>query len=143
MARMFRLPDYKALAALVRTTHVRVAGAVAPAAKVKRVQARSAIEEIMAIDLALSKLPPAVRQYRYLPDRKFRADFAWPDRMVALEVDGAVHRIKGSFNKSFERAYLLQLAGWTVLHVGREQIISGQALSWIENIYRSISKKSS
>lgn len=32
-----------------------------------------------------------VREYRFCPGRKFRADFAWPRRKVLLEVEGGVH----------------------------------------------------
>jgi very-short-patch-repair endonuclease len=74
-------------------------------------------------------------QVRPIEGRKFRLDFAWPDKMVALEVDGAVHRIKGTFKASFERDYLLKLHGWTVLHVGGDEVRNGKALQWIQNIY--------
>lgn len=96
-----------------------------------RKEARSAIEEEMALQIKTSDLPPPVRQYRYLPDRRYRADFAWPDKRLSLEVDGAVHRIKGSFAAGFERDFLLKRAGWMVIHVGRAQVKNGDALKWI------------
>ena len=94
---------------------------------------RSPAEETLAMVLEGSDLPKPVRQYRYLSDRRFKADFAWPETNppFACEVDGAVHRIKGSFQRSFEREFLLKKAGWQVLHVGTEQIRSGEAMEWI------------
>lgn len=95
---------------------------------------KSAIEEMMAYQLLASALPPHVRQHHYLPDRNYKGDFMWPERKIALEVDGEVHRIKGTFSVSFQRAYLLMMAGWTVLHVGAHEVRSGEALDWITNV---------
>lgn len=102
--------------------------------KPKSPKPRSEIEELMAEQLKVYGLPEPVRQLKYLEDRKFRADFAWPDRMIALEVDGAVHRIKGTFQRSFEREYLLKMAGWQVLHVGGNEVRKGIAIEWIRNL---------
>jgi very-short-patch-repair endonuclease len=94
----------------------------------------SEIEALMDEQLRDYGLPPYERQHAPLEDRKFRIDFAWPDRMIGLEVDGAVHRIKGSFKQSFERNYQLMLLGWTVLHVGGDEVRKGIAIQWIQNI---------
>ena len=151
---MMRFPDEEALQAFLKRSHVRVVRGPyhersGPVAKPKAPpqpdkpkpakapkgpkKARSPAEEHLALALQAAGLTP-VRQHRYLLDRKFAADFAWPDIKVALEVDGAVHRIKGTFKASFERAYLLTMDGWTVLHVGREQVMDGTALEWINNL---------
>jgi very-short-patch-repair endonuclease len=108
--------------------------------KVKRPRGKAAsgkaseIEALMDEQLRDYGLPPYERQHAPLEDRKFRIDFAWPDRMIGLEVDGAVHRIKGSFKQSFERNYQLMLLGWTVLHVGGDEVRKGIAIQWIQNI---------
>lgn len=99
----------------------------------------SAIELSMWEQIKASPLPEPRsafngQQVQPIEGRKFRMDFAWPDRMIALEVDGAVHRIKGTFKASFERDYLLKLYGWTVLHVGGDEVRNGKALQWITNL---------
>lgn len=102
----------------------------------------SPIEAQMAQQLALAAaegaIPSPVAQYKPLDDRRFRLDFAWPDGRLALEVDGAVHRIKGAFKKSFERQYLLLMAGWTVLHVGGDEVRSGKALQWAIALHKKM-----
>ena len=66
--------------------------------------------------------------------RQWRLDFAWPDKLIAVEVDGAVHRIKSRFKGDLDKGAALLLAGWRVLHVGRDQIQDGRALVWITQL---------
>jgi hypothetical protein len=35
-------------------------------------------------------LPEPVPEFRFHPVRKWRLDYAWPDKLVALEVEGAI-----------------------------------------------------
>lgn len=39
-------------------------------------------------------LPPFVEQYRFAPSRQYRADFAWPDYKLAVELQGACFMIR-------------------------------------------------
>lgn len=109
--------------------------------KPKQPPRRSQVETSMWEQIRDSGLPEPVssftgdrRQLHYLEDRKYTADFAWPDRKIALEVDGGAHKTHGRFSQSFERAYLLLLEGWTVLHVGAAEVNSGIAIQWLRNI---------
>jgi hypothetical protein len=53
--------------------------------------------------------------------RRYRLDFAWPDRRVALEVDGfGPHSGYAAFHDDRRRDLALQSAGWRVLHVTDE-----------------------
>lgn len=97
-------------------------------------QSESPLEATLALQIRALKLPEPTRQYKFLPDRKFQADFCWPDRMLIVECQGAVHRIKARFHDDLERQALALLAGWKVLCVGREQIYGGQAIQWIEQL---------
>jgi very-short-patch-repair endonuclease len=69
-----------------------------------------------------------VRQYKYLPDRKYKADFAWPGFMLAVEVDGSVHRIKERFAEDCRRQNELKFAGWHVFRVTGAMVRSGEAI---------------
>lgn len=150
---MLRLKDETALNDLLKASNLRLAHdtaarpgkpkstfsplitpAVPQRIRGKRTKAKSEIEEMMALQIITAGLPPHVRQHNYLPDRSFKGDFMWVERKIALEVDGSVHRIKGTFSLSFERAYLLTMAGWTVLHVGGHEVRSGTALEWIKKL---------
>lgn len=70
------------------------------------------------------------REYRFLTGRKFRFDFVMLPLCLrlAVEIDGQVHRIKGRFHSDREKGNLALAAGWRVLHVGSDQVASGEAL---------------
>lgn len=95
----------------------------------------SPLEIMMEEQIIGSDLPRPTREYRALPNRKYRMDFAWPDCKFALECDGSVHRIKARFLSDIERHNLITLAGWKVLRVGRLQIKSGQAMTWLRELF--------
>lgn len=89
--------------------------------------------EILARSGGLAK---AVREFKHVPGRDFRLDFAWPDLKFGVEVQGMVHRIKGRFKKDIEKRALGLIHGWRILEVGGAEIRSGQALAWIEFFLR-------
>lgn len=70
-----------------------------------------------------------VRELVFAPPRKWRFDFAFPAEQIALEIDGAVHRIKSRFNSDRDKGNAALLAGWRVLHVTPAQVRSGEALA--------------
>jgi very-short-patch-repair endonuclease len=96
---------------------------------------QSPIEAMLALHLYAEHMPLAQRQYRAIPDRNFRIDFAWPHLKFAVEVDGEVHRIKGRFHADLEKHALLVLAGWTLLRVGGREVRSGLAVRWVIQAY--------
>lgn len=67
--------------------------------------------------------PGLVVEYRFDPVRRWRMDFAWPDKLVAVEVHGAVFRggrhVRGSgFLNDREKMNTALSRGWRVLEVG-------------------------
>lgn len=105
-----------------------------PSLTVSKKRGPSAIEESMAQQIKAAGLQAPIREYTPLPDRKFRLDFAWPwppPRQFGLEVQGAVHRIKGRWKAESERRALLLLAGWRILEVNGDDVRSGRALKWL------------
>lgn len=64
-------------------------------------------------------VPPLVRQY-HVTDGRRRAflDFAWPDLMLAVEVDGyRFHSGRQKWEDDRARGNMLTLLGWRVIHV--------------------------
>ncbi len=47
-------------------------------------------------------LPEPVEEFQFCKDRQFRADFAWPDKMILLEYEGGILKKngKGAHNRS-------------------------------------------
>lgn len=99
----------------------------------------SALEETIAFQLRALRLPKPVREHRFLAGRRFRFDFAWPDRLVALEIDGGVwtagrHTRGAGAVTDAEKYSLAALDGWRVLRATEKQVHSGEAARWVEKI---------
>lgn len=95
---------------------------------------QSGIEVLLAQQIHLLQLPTPKRNYLFMPGRHLELDFAWPQRMIAVEVQGMVHRIAGRFKADMEKRALALLAGWRILEVGGKEIRSGKAIHWIEQL---------
>ena len=78
--------------------------------------AESPQETRVRLLMARGGLPAPVAQYVVRDSRGFvaRVDFAWPERRVAVEYDGAWHAEPGQFARDRQRLNRLQAAGWRV-----------------------------
>ena len=102
-----------------------------------RMEIGSTLEQQLAWQIRCAKLPAPTRELHAIPGRRFRFDFAWPDRKLAVEVQGAVwtagrHTRGAGAEKDAEKLSLAVLHGWRVLIITGKQIKSGEALNWIE-----------
>ena len=81
--------------------------------------AESPQETRLRLLIARSRLPAPVAQYAVRLDGRViaRVDFAWPERMVAVEYDGPWHAAPGQFAKDRRRLNELTAAGWRVVFV--------------------------
>lgn len=97
----------------------------------------SQLEELLAYQIRLAKLPEPVRELRFAKPRRWRADFAWPSAMVACEVDGGTwingrHSRGSGVEADCEKASAAAILGWRVLRVTGAHVKDGRALQWIE-----------
>jgi len=99
----------------------------------------SELETLLLVHIRAVGLPEPVQQYRFHPTRKWLADFAWPDAMLLVEVDGATwmggkggHTSGKGYERDCEKTAEAVLLGWRVLHFTRNQIESGYAVNTIE-----------
>lgn len=61
---------------------------------------------------------PFVREYQFHGERGWRLDFAWPERLVALEVEGwGRHQQREGYRKDCEKYSEAAILGWRVLRV--------------------------
>lgn len=99
-------------------------------------KAISKIEELLAVQIKAAGLPAPVREFRYIPGRKFRLDFAWPyiSPPFGVEVQGHVHRIKARFEADIEKRIFGLMAGWRIAEVSGASIRSGVAIQWISHL---------
>ena len=95
---------------------------------------RTALEDRLAVQIAARGLPLPVRQLRFHPTRKWLFDFAWPQRKLAVEVDGGEwvrgnHWRPEGVARDREKAVAADRLGWTVLHFTGSAVRSGAALA--------------
>jgi hypothetical protein len=72
--------------------------------------------------------PEWVREHPGIPGRKFRFDFAWPEQMVAVEINGGIfkaqsgHRSISGLERDYNKANLAQLHGWAYFQLSPRMI---------------------
>lgn len=129
--------------AVIRVDKITTAGPM-PAEPKEKVG--SEIEELFAQQITLvGNLPEPIREYHHLRGSKHRLDFAWPEYRVnglqlGVEVQGMVHRVKHNFSGDLEKRARGLLQGWMVLEVGGEQIRSGKAMEWLQELFKRAKK---
>lgn len=76
-------------------------------------------------------------EYRFHDTRRWRFDFAWPDVMVACEIEGGrwtqgAHVRGAHFESDLEKYNEAALLGWLLIRVTPEMVEDGRALKLIE-----------
>jgi len=99
----------------------------------------SQLEDALAAQIRLCHLPEFVREYRFAKPRRWRFDFAWPEYMIACEVEGGIwnggrHATGVGISGDCEKASEAAILGWRVLRVTGDQIKRGEALNWLERV---------
>lgn len=79
-------------------------------------------------------IEPPVREYKFCDGRAWRFDFAWPERLVAIEIEGGIWRngrhTRGSgFEKDCEKYNAAAIEGWKVLRITKSMLDK----VWLEN----------
>lgn len=99
-------------------------------------------EEILLWHITAMRLPLPEREYRFAPPRKWRFDFAYPKRKLAIEIEGGIwsngrHTRSSGYIKDMAKYNEAARLGWQVLRFTTEQAKSGYALQVIEDALRS------
>ena len=95
----------------------------------------SGLEELFALHCKAYGLTP-VREHRVVPTRRWRFDYAFPDALLAVEIQGGTwinggHSRGKGIERDCEKAAEAMVLGWRVLHVTTDQVRNGQAISWV------------
>lgn len=74
---------------------------------------------ILVRQITREGLPAGKREHVFAKDigRAWRIDIAYPDQMLAIEVDGMAHRTKDRFMRDMEKHNELMFHGWRVLRI--------------------------
>ena len=100
---------------------------------------RSKGEMILTAELKRTGLPVPAEEYKFHPTRRWRFDFAWPELMIAVEVEGGVYsngrhsRGKG-FTEDCVKYNAAATLGWRVLRFTTEQVTQNKAVGVIKEL---------
>jgi very-short-patch-repair endonuclease len=101
--------------------------------KAARKAKREHLELTLLQGIRGDSLPEPEREYRFHDSRKWRFDFAWPDQMLAVEIEGG-QWIRGRHNRpkgleqDAEKYNAAMIDGWTVIRVTTSMVHDGRAL---------------
>jgi len=96
----------------------------------------SNLEETFALQILALKLEPPHREYKFIKGRKFRFDFAWPDKKIAVEIDGGTfscgrHTRGVGFRNDCIKFNLAMLDGWRVFRGDSYMVIQGDLIETV------------
>ena len=103
----------------------------------------SQLEDLLAFQIKAAKLPEPIREYKALPNRRFRWDFAWPEFEILLEVQGGTwvksgHTSGKGIARDIEKSNLAVLSGWTCFGATGDMIKSGQTLKMLQEYFSRV-----
>lgn len=93
----------------------------------------SAGEALLLFHLRSMKLPEGVAEHVFAPPRKWRFDRAWPDHMLAVEIEGGTwtggrHSRGVGFEADCIKYSEAAIAGWRVLRFTTNMVKTGVAI---------------
>jgi len=74
------------------------------------------------------------REFKFALPRKYRFDFAWPERKLAVEVEGGTwingrHNRASSIEKDMSKYNLASRMGWVILRFSTAMVVNGAAIA--------------
>lgn len=122
----YRLQIARQLAQAKRPTTISREPDPAPEPKIKREFERA---EVFLRALEVRGLPRPEREWKFEVKRRWRFDYAWPQQMIALEVEGGVwtggrHTRGAGFLKDVEKYNRAAVLGWRLLRVTPDKLVS-------------------
>lgn len=106
----------------------------------KRPKVESPGEEKLAVELRALGIK-FEREFKFCPDRKWKADFHLIGKMVLVEVEGGIwsngrHTRGKGYLGDMEKYNAAQNLGYKVLRFSTEQVMSGMAVGQIEALIK-------
>ena len=107
---------------------------------------KSTGEALLMHQISLCSLPEPEREHRFdevrgkqQKRREWRFDFAYPEKKIAIEVEGGVfvksrHTTGKGFTKDCEKYNKAVELGWSVYRYTTQQVKSGEAIAQLSRI---------
>ena len=98
--------------------------------------------KVFLADLNELGIPEPVKEYPFAkPLRVWRADFAWPEYSLIVEIEGGVwtkgrHITPEGFLEDANKYNSMVILGWKLLRFTPQQVRRGIAARWIKNFFR-------
>jgi hypothetical protein len=74
----------------------------------------------------LNGWPTPKREFVFHPTRLWRFDFCWPDKKIALEIQGqGSHNTLSGMTKDYEKQHAAMQLGWQVIYCTANQLKDG------------------
>ncbi len=78
-----------------------------------------------------------VEEFRFCPHRKWRADYAWPEKKVLLEIEGGVwlsgrHNRAGGFLKDIEKYNEAACLGYRIIRCTPKEMETGSIIATLK-----------
>ncbi len=94
--------------------------------------ANSVLEAMYFGQCKLYGLPEPECEFKAIPNRRFRFDYAWPEQKLLVEIDGGewiygAHNRGGRMAQDYEKRNLATLLGWRVLQFTGTQVKNWEA----------------
>jgi very-short-patch-repair endonuclease len=107
--------------------------------KARKPKALSPGEEAFSLHCRVENLNP-VREFRFC-NRMWRFDFAFPDKKVAVEIEGGIwtggrHTRGSGFVHDLDKYNTAARMGWSVLRYAPQMVESGQAINEVLEVLR-------
>lgn len=114
----------------------------------------SKAEEEFALQVRAVGLPEPEREFRFHPTRRWRFDFAWPDKKLAVEVEGITyfgknkngtmrlgrHQTAKGITGDCEKYGEAMLLGWNVYRCTQEFVKNGTAIDMVQKLIAATSE---
>lgn len=90
-------------------------------------------EEAFALHCRVKKLEPA-REFLFHPNRMWRFDFAFPQKLIGIEIEGGTwtdgrHSRGSGYEKDLAKYNTAARMGWVILRYTTQMVMSGEAIN--------------
>ena len=100
---------------------------------------KSLLESTLLFQIRAVGLPEPAREFKAIPDRRYKWDFCWENERLLIEVQGSIWKGKNGGHSSgtgimrdHEKNNLAVIEGYRVIYVNGNTIASGEAITTIE-----------
>lgn len=108
----------------------------------KESKARAAKSKKLLLDSLMGSMgiPMCVSEHKFHPTRNWRFDYAWPEKRIALEVEGGVfsggrHTNPNGFMGDMEKYNECVLHGWRLIRTTPSLLLSTGTADLIRQLY--------